>query len=247
MSELVYEVNQFNGAIIDAGSLPEEAADFKELLGNTINKLKKEERNTLWINMPIEKAAYVPIAVDAGFQYHHADAENVEMVLKLHPGAFIPAYATHYIGAGGVILDEQNRILVIQERFHTRKHYKLPGGALDPGEHISDAVVREVYEETGIRTEFQYLSCFRHWHGYRYGKSDIYFVCRLKPLTFELKLDPQEISAGVWMPVEEYLNHPDTHPFNRKIVRTVLTGKGLSREDIPGYGSDETHEMMFVM
>ncbi len=128
---------------------------------------------------------------------------------------------------------------------HTRKHYKLPGGALDPGEHIAAGVVREVLEETGVRSEFISLNCFRHWHGYRNGKSDIYFVCRLKPLSSEITLDPKEISKALWMPVEEYLSDPDTHPFNHKIVRTTLTTPGLKIDNIPDYGSPETHELLF--
>jgi len=143
------------------------------------------------------------------------------------------------------LIDAQNNILVIQERYHTRRHYKLPGGALDPGEHIYQAAVREIFEETGIRSKFLSLNCFRHWHGYRYGKSDIYFVCRLKPLSSVITIDPGEISEALWMPVDEYLNHPDTHPFNRKIVHTSLNNQGLKLGTIPGYGSLETHEMMF--
>jgi 8-oxo-dGTP pyrophosphatase MutT (NUDIX family) len=111
-----------------------------------------------------------------------------------------------------VVLTEDRRLLVIQERHHTRRHYKLPGGALHPGEHIVDAVIREVAEETGIRTEFDSLVCFRHWHGYRYGKSDIYFVTRLVPLSFEIQMDTSEVSECLWMPVDDYLSHPAYRP-----------------------------------
>ena len=246
MSILKYEINKFNGAVIDASSLPGQTGEFEKQFKNTISELRERKVKILWLHLSLEHAAFVPIAVAAGCLYHHADETGLELVMRLEADAFFPPYATHYIGAGGVILDDDNRILVIQERFHTKKHYKLPGGALDQGEHIADAVVREVLEETGIRTEFQYLSCFRHWHGYRYDKSDIYFVCRLKPLTFEITPDPEEISEAIWMPVEEYLNDPETHPYNQKIVRTVLKGQGLALEEIPGYGTPETHEMMFI-
>ncbi len=245
MSVLEYEINPFNGAIIESSALPEKADQFAELLHDTIQELKKDGRMTLWITIPIEKSPLVPVAVAAGCRYHHAGENYLQLVMKISPKAFVPAYATHYIGAGGVVMDDDNRILVVQEKYHTRKHYKLPGGALDQGEHIADAVVREIFEETGIRTEFQYLSCFRHWHGYRYGKSDIYFVCKLKPLTFDIQPDPKEILEAHWMPIDQYLNDPDTHPFNQKIVRTCLKGEGLKLDRIPDYGTPETHEMMF--
>ena len=71
--------------------------------------------------------------------------------------------------------------------------YKLPGGALHQGEHLLDGVMREVYEETGVRAKFESLVCLRHWHGYRYGKSDIYFICRLSPLSEEINMQAEEM------------------------------------------------------
>ncbi|MDC7236105.1 MAG: NUDIX domain-containing protein, partial [Spirochaetales bacterium] len=214
-------------------------------LDATVTSLKREGYKLVWLFLSQDRADLVPLTVEAGFSYHHADASGIQLTLPLIENAFIPGYATHYIGAGGVLVDDEDRILVIQEKHHIRRHYKLPGGALDPHEHIADAVVREVKEETGIDSEFVSLNCFRHWHGYRYGKSDIYFVCRLKPLSHDITMDPTEIAEALWMPLDEYLNHPDTHPFNRKIVETALSTRGLKAEEIEGYGTPESHEMMF--
>jgi ADP-ribose pyrophosphatase YjhB (NUDIX family) len=240
-----YEINLFQGALLNTENLAEKNNQFLLQMNLTLKELREKELQLAWLFLPLHRADLVATAVNLGFNYHHADDTGLQLVLKLHPDAFIPGYATHYIGAGGVVLDNQNRILVIQERHHTRKHYKLPGGALDPDEHISKCVVREILEETGIYSEFISLNCFRHWHGYRYGKSDIYFVCRLKPLSFEIAMDPKEISEALWIPVDEYLSNPDTHPFNRKIVQTTLTTRGLKIDDIPDYGSLDTHELLF--
>jgi len=241
---LDYEADRFGGAILSSEKLPV-LSDYKNILENTISELRNNGIKLLWLFLPIDRSDLVELSVNAGFTYHHADAQGIQLTLPLVPGAFIPGYATHYLGAGGVLVDDENRILVIQEKHHIRRHYKLPGGALDPNEHIADAVVREVREETGIESEFISLNCFRHWHGYRYGKSDIYFVCRLKPLSHDITLDPSEIAEALWMPLDEYLNHPDTHPFNIKIVKTALSSNGLKAEEIEGYGTPESHEMMF--
>ncbi len=245
ISILNYEINPFQGAVIETGLLPRETDNFTCSLSLTLKDIEKKELQLVWLYLPIKQADLVPAAVHLGFSYHHGDENGLQLVKKVNPEAFIPGYATHYIGVGGVLIDNENRILVIQERYHTRRHYKLPGGAADPGEHISRAAVREVYEETGIHSEFISLNCFRHWHGYRYGKSDIYFVCRLKPLSSAITIDPGEISEALWMPLDEYLNNPETHPFNRRIVETSLNNQGLKPGFIPDYGSNETHELMF--
>jgi len=35
----------------------------------------------------------------------------------------------------------------------------------------------------------------------------MYFTCLLKPETFDIKIDPQEIKAAKWMKVDEYLEN----------------------------------------
>ena len=151
----------------------------------------------MWLNVPVARAALIPIATEAGFRFHHSSEEYLMLTQPLEEGAFIPPYSTHYIGAGGVVLNEQRELLVVSERFRrdtSRPYWKLPGGALNPGEHLVDGVVREVFEETGVRAEFEALVCFRHWHGYRYGKSDIYFICRLRPLSMEIVKEEGEMT-----------------------------------------------------
>ncbi|HZA21234.1 MAG TPA: NUDIX domain-containing protein, partial [Dehalococcoidia bacterium] len=179
-----------------------------------------------------------------GFTFHHSNDDYLMMTYQLVEGAFIPPFATHYIGAGGVVLNPRRELLVVCER-HRRPvqapFYKLPGGALQPGEHLADAVIREVLEETGVKTEFDALVCFRHWHGYRYGKSDIYFVCRLRPLSKDITIQQEEIEECLWMPVEDFLNSADISVFNKHIVKAALDSPGITPAIIEGF-EDGTRE-----
>ena len=102
------------------------------------------------------------------------------------------------------------------------------------GEHLTDAVVREVLEETGVHTHFDALVCFRHWHGYRYGKSDIYFVCRLHPLSQEITMQEEEIEDCLWMPVNEFLGSEGVSVFNKSIVSAALNSPGVAPSQIAG-------------
>jgi 8-oxo-dGTP diphosphatase len=253
MALLASELNPFGGRVIDPTRLPETVERFTTDLAESLDEWEADGVKVVWLQLPIERSELVQAAVIAGFVYHHATEQWLGLTATLEHGSYVPPFATHYIGVGGIVIDASRRLLVIQERHHRHKHYKLPGGALQPGEHLVDAVIREVKEETGVDTEFLSIVCLRHWHGYRHGKSDIYFVTRLRPLTLEITLDPTEIAECFWMPVHEYLDHPDTHKFNRRIVSAALEieragGAGcpvLRPEPIPGYGTPETHELFF--
>jgi len=49
-----------------------------------------------------------------------------------------------------IILDRDQRILMVRQHHQERYVWTVPGGAIEPGETSLDAAVREVKEETGL-------------------------------------------------------------------------------------------------
>ncbi len=247
METLEFSPNQFGGVVTDAEALPDDPREFKRLLRLSLDTWATKGYKVVWLELPIGNALLVPVAAAAGFEYHHAESEYVLMTLQIVPGSYIPPYATHYIGAGAVVLNERDEILVVVERYRMGPSrgpgYKLPGGALHPGEHLVDGAVREVREETGVHAKFESLACFRHWHGYRYEKSDIYFVCRLSALSTEITMQEEEIAECRWMPVAEFLSEESgIHEFNKSIVRAALHNPGIVPASISGYDDPDRFE-----
>ena len=245
MSEVLEAApNPFQGIVPQPTALPADPEQFRQRLQHSLQVWKMEGYLVVWLEVPITRAALVPVAVEAGFTFHHTGRDYLMMTHALVDSAFVPAYATHYIGAGGVVVNAAQELLVVSEKYRARRgpSYKLPGGALHQGEHLVDGVIREVLEETGVQTRFEALTCFRHWHGYRYGKSDIYFVCRLAPLSQEIAMQVDEIAECLWMPVNTFLNDTGVHVFNKAIVRSALESPGLSRAQIDGFPDDGTRE-----
>jgi ADP-ribose pyrophosphatase YjhB (NUDIX family) len=239
--------NRFQGIVIDRDALPSDPERFEACLRVSLDVWARDGCRVVWLEVPIRHAALIPKATALGFTFHHSHPDRVMMTRRLQPEAAVPLYATHYIGAGGLVINEADELLVVWEkvhRHHHRKYYKLPGGALRPGEHVIDGVMREVREETGVETTFEALMGFRHWHGYRYDKSDIYFICRLRPLTTDIRIQESEIAEAKWMPLEDYLSSEYVGTFNRRMAEAAAKGTGLVPGWFEGYDvSHETHEI----
>ena len=55
----------------------------------------------------------------------------------------------HQVRVTGVLVEE-NRILIVRQEVNPTRGWSLPGGRLEPGETLDEAMVREMKEETGL-------------------------------------------------------------------------------------------------
>ncbi|MEV0155779.1 NUDIX domain-containing protein [Micromonospora sp. NPDC050686] len=56
-------------------------------------------------------------------------------------------------GVSGVVRDAAGRVLLVRRGDNGR--WSVPAGTIDPGEQPADALLREVFEETGVRVEIE--------------------------------------------------------------------------------------------
>lgn len=64
----------------------------------------------------------------------------------------------------------RTRVIIIHDQamlllppFDAASAWRLPGGALEPGESLADCAAREVYEETGLAVSVQSIAFLREW------------------------------------------------------------------------------------
>lgn len=94
------------------------------------------------------------------------------------------------------IITHNDKVLLVKahDRFH------MPGGGIDLGEHPEDAVIREVFEETGINVTNPQLvgsmsNLFTHTHKYTTNELKhvhallLYYFCELADDNVELSID----------------------------------------------------------
>ncbi|XP_018416630.1 PREDICTED: nucleoside diphosphate-linked moiety X motif 6 isoform X2 [Nanorana parkeri] len=137
----------------------------------------------------------------------------------------------------GAVLDEDTgKVLVVQDKNKTLNAWKFPGGLSDPGEDIGATAVREVLEETGIKSEFKSLLSIRQQHNHpgAFGKSDMYIICRLKPLSYSINFCPHECVRCEWMDLQELAYSSHNTPITSRIAKLLLYGykEGLHNIDL---------------
>lgn len=117
------------------------------------------------------------------------------------------------------VLVKDHRVLVQREKDGTA--YALPGGHVQIGETLEDALVREIREEMGVGIRCVRLlwseECFWAWCGRQAHQISFYYLMELRePLDlpengeFVPQKDHRDVVFG-WMPIEE-LQHVTVYP-----------------------------------
>lgn len=56
----------------------------------------------------------------------------------------------HFVAVAGLVTNADNKVLLINSPW---RGWEFPGGMVEPGESLQDALLREIQEETGVEVE----------------------------------------------------------------------------------------------
>lgn len=241
-----FELDKFNGIIISKEELPSDVDTFKNELAEIVSFAKTENKNIIWLTLPIHLSCLVPSATEFGFVFHNCLEHELTLILKAPTTTFIPFIPTHSLGAGAIVKNQSGQLLVIKE--HGMNGYKLPGGHIELGEKIETAIIREVLEETGVQADFQSILGFTTRHPFQFGKTNMYLVCRLNAVSETIQIqDVDEIAEAKWLDVAEYLADERNAGFNRQMIEALHNADGLAAfEPSNNTGLYKKHETFFA-
>ncbi len=129
------------------------------------------------------------------------------------------------VGVGAVIVHESRVLLVQRGREPLKGHWSLPGGLIELGESLRNAVVREVEEETGLRVEpLELIELLDRIHReedrvrYHYVIAD--YLCRVTGGTLKAASDADAVR---WVDRAEWNSH-SALIFDPITVRVIEAG-----------------------
>ena len=114
--------------------------------------------------------------------------------------------------AAAVIFDENKDILLVKSTYRRFHPWGLPGGSLEYGEHPEKTVIREVWEETGLKVCIVKFLLVNSWLPDRVG---FYYFCTITGGTFH---PTEEVSEFAYFSVEDL---PDIHPIDVDMIKRL--------------------------
>lgn len=117
------------------------------------------------------------------------------------------------------VVINNKKILCVKKYAYNKLMYLLPGGGQEHGETLKEAVIRECFEETGIKVEAKELLYIQEYigknHEHANWDNNVHVVAHLfacniiDGISFSkgTDIDPEQIDIE-WLPLEELSNYP---------------------------------------
>lgn len=158
-----------------------------------------------------------------------------ELILVPNGGRDRPSCpACHYIffgefsiGVGGVVIRDGKALLIRRGLEPGRGWWQIPGGYAEHDEPVTDAVVREVYEEAGVKARVLDVLGFRHSIGGSIGgpSTNVYIMFRLEPLEGEPRCDGEEVTGAGYFSLAEIMQMERVQSLSKWAITQALTGR----------------------
>ncbi|MGD7024906.1 NUDIX hydrolase [Rossellomorea vietnamensis] len=120
-----------------------------------------------------------------------------------------------------LVFDElEKRVLMVK---NAGSVWTLPGGAVETGETLEEAVIREVKEETNLTVEVEELLAVNEAFFLKKEVHPLFFTFKTRVLEGEVSiLDQEEIEEIQWVDIE---TADERMPYHRGGVQGLLNGE----------------------
>ena len=138
-------------------------------------------------------------------------------------------------GVGIVLLNKDNKVFVAKRIDNPNNYWQMPQGGMDPGETHHEAAIRELYEETSIKSvklikEIDDYTVYNLpkrllgiiWKGKYKGQKQKWFLFKFLGQDEDINITTEqpEFSKWKWISKESLLD--EIVPFKKSVYKNVL-------------------------
>lgn len=130
-----------------------------------------------------------------------------------------------------MVKDGKGRVLVQDRKKKDWPGITFPGGHVEPDESCTDAVIREVYEETGLRISSPQLCGIKDWIN---DDGSRYMVLLYQTDRFEGEIVSSQEGEVFWVSIEELSNRNLSEGFDQTLkvfLNEYLSEQYFYKED----------------
>lgn len=138
--------------------------------------------------------AIAPFVIEEALLRSFVSGEWPDTVLELADPRDTPPWR---VRAGAVCVDENDRVVLNRGERASGLFYEIPGGGVESGETVEEAVVRELEEETGIHVRIE-RKLAQVWKD---GREEHYFLVRPDGRSTRTTLDLEPGFTLEWVPI----------------------------------------------
>jgi len=129
---------------------------------------------------------------------------------------------------GALIMNKNGKFLII--RSPKWKTLAIPGGHVEFGERVEDALIREIKEEVGLEIENpQFLQVVEIIKDENFNGDEHFigleYLVKTEQLEDAIKMDNEEITEYFWLSAEEILKREDTDEYVKQDIQIYLERK----------------------
>ncbi len=246
--------NRYSDIVLDPSCLPDASEEFSDQLQLQMDAWAEDEDvNAAWLEIPSTKTHLIRDALRLGFALHHCTPDYVMLTLWMGDpdDVKIPLFGTHIVRVEALLLRNDparpgvRQVLVVKEKYGSvhqgsdgYRDWKLLSGAVEPGEFLDQAVVREVREEVGLSVRFCTTIGFGNRVSNKFGRSEIFFCCHVELTDVQqwagssnLVLQESELLEATWMDVSralvEWGDNYKLRGLERKCLISATRNRGL--------------------
>lgn len=135
-------------------------------------------------------------------------------------------------GVRAVVLDDDDRVLLVHFQFPDRTLWATPGGGVEPGETLDVAIRRELHEEVGLVDVELGPIIWERTHIFPFaefsGQHERFFLVRtstnvISPSFSQQELLAERLTAARWWSVQEIREASDERFAPRQLASLLVT------------------------